>query len=107
MQGLGLVCVAVYQRALKLLYVDELLEAVKQEFATTQYKAKQYDYPKFEASFKRMLAEAEARADAAVKDRASARSMQGKKVRNRAGFLAFGYKSWGSIKSKRWDRGKS
>ena len=39
-QGLGLVFVAVYQRALKLLYVDELLERVKQEFAQ-QYKPDQ------------------------------------------------------------------
>jgi Signal recognition particle, alpha subunit, N-terminal len=72
--------VAVYQRALKLLYVDDLLEAVKQEFATSQYKAKQYDYPKFEASFKRLLAEAEARADATLRDRSNTRGFQGKKV---------------------------
>ena len=32
MQGLGLVFVAVYQRALKLLYVDDLLERVKENF---------------------------------------------------------------------------
>ena len=32
-QGLGLVFVAVYQRALKLLYVDALLERLKAEFA--------------------------------------------------------------------------
>lgn len=40
LQGLGLVFVAVYQRALKLLYVDELLERVKLEFAE-QYKPDQ------------------------------------------------------------------
>lgn len=40
LQGLGLVFVAVYQRALKLLYVDELLERVKREFAQ-QYKPDQ------------------------------------------------------------------
>ncbi len=39
-QGLGLVFVAIYQRALKLLYVDELLERVKQEFSQ-QYKPDQ------------------------------------------------------------------
>ena len=32
LQGLGLVFVAVYQRALKLLYVDDLLERVKEDF---------------------------------------------------------------------------
>lgn len=40
LQGLGLVFVAVYQRALKLLYVDELLERVKHEFSL-QYKPDQ------------------------------------------------------------------
>lgn len=40
LQGLGLVFVAVYQRALKLLYVDELLERVKHEFVQ-QYKPDQ------------------------------------------------------------------
>lgn len=40
LQGLGLVFVAVYQKALKLLYVDELLERVKHEFAQ-QYKPDQ------------------------------------------------------------------
>lgn len=79
-QGLGLVFVAVYQRALKLLYVDNLLEAVKQEFADSYFKPKQYDYPKFEATYKRLLAEAEARADAALRDRSNARAFQGKKV---------------------------
>eukprot|EP00884_Botryococcus_braunii_P015301 jgi/Botrbrau1/2454/Bobra.0226s0013.1 len=83
--GLGLVFVAVYQRALKLLYVDDLLEAVKQEFATSQFKLKQYDYPKFDASFKRILAEAEARADATLRDRSSARGFQGKKGGERQG----------------------
>ena len=39
-QGLGLVFVAVYQRALKLLYVDELLQRVKQDFAK-QYQPDQ------------------------------------------------------------------
>lgn len=79
-QGLGLVFVAVYQRALKLLYVDNLLEAVKQEFADSYFKPKQYDYPKFEATYMRLLAEAEARADAALRDRSNARAFQGKKV---------------------------
>jgi Signal recognition particle, alpha subunit, N-terminal len=37
MQGLGLVFVAVYQKALKLLYVDELLEGVKAAFTVRHY----------------------------------------------------------------------
>lgn len=32
--GLGLVFVAVYQKTLSLMYVDELLQSVKQEFAS-------------------------------------------------------------------------
>lgn len=60
--GLGLVFVAVYQRALKLLYVDELLERVKQEFSH-QYKPDQFKYKAFEESFQQMLKDAESSAD--------------------------------------------
>ena len=51
MQGLGLVFVAVYQRALKLLYVDALLERVRADFAK-QYTPKRYDYANFEELFR-------------------------------------------------------
>ena len=44
LQGLGLVFVAVYQRTLKLLYIDQLLAGVKDAFAV-QYKPKCFDYP--------------------------------------------------------------
>lgn len=37
-QGLGLVFVAVYQKALSLLYVDELLQLVKQEFTAHHFR---------------------------------------------------------------------
>lgn len=37
-QGLGLVFVAVYQKALSLMYVDELLYLVKQDFTAHYYK---------------------------------------------------------------------
>lgn len=60
--GLGLVFVAVYQRALKLLYVDELLQRVKQEFSQ-QYKPDQFKYKAFEESFRQMLKDAENSAD--------------------------------------------
>ncbi|KAL3151898.1 hypothetical protein ABBQ38_012859 [Trebouxia sp. C0009 RCD-2024] len=60
--GLGLVFVAVYQRALQLLYVDELLERVKHEFAQ-QYKPDQFKYKSFEDSFRHMLKDAENSAD--------------------------------------------
>lgn len=43
LQGLGLVFVAVYQKTLSLLYVDELLQRVKAEFAV-EYKPHVYSY---------------------------------------------------------------
>ncbi|CAL8472252.1 g11794 [Coccomyxa elongata] len=61
--GLGLVFVAVYQRALKLLYVDDLLERMKAEFPK-HYQPKCYDYPAFTDSFEKARAELEAAADA-------------------------------------------
>ncbi|KAK9832611.1 hypothetical protein WJX81_003505 [Elliptochloris bilobata] len=57
--GLGLVFVAVYQRALKLLYVDALLERLKAEFAE-QYQPRVLEYPAFADSFAAALADAEA-----------------------------------------------
>lgn len=50
LQGLGLVFVAVYQKALKLLYVDELLERVNKSFAP-RYKPGCFEYPEFDATF--------------------------------------------------------
>ncbi len=55
---------AVYQRALKLLYVDELLARMKAEFPA-HYKPKHYDYPAFTDAFERARAELEASAEAA------------------------------------------
>ena len=43
--------VAVYQRALKLLYVDALLQRVRADFAQ-QYAPKRYDYASFEELFR-------------------------------------------------------
>jgi signal recognition particle receptor subunit alpha len=83
--ALGLVFVAVYQRALKLLYVDDLLERVKQEFAV-HYKPNVYDYKQFEKTFQRLLKEAE---DTAVLDnqppKQGARSKQVAQRRSGAG----------------------
>eukprot|EP00243_Klebsormidium_subtile_P009562 TRINITY_DN481_c0_g2_i1.p1 TRINITY_DN481_c0_g2~~TRINITY_DN481_c0_g2_i1.p1 ORF type:complete len:634 (+),score=210.96 TRINITY_DN481_c0_g2_i1:112-2013(+) len=59
---LGLVFVAVYQRILQLLYVEELLAAVKAEFAPI-YKEGKYSYKGFDDKFQRMLQAAEARAE--------------------------------------------
>lgn len=62
--GLGLVFVAVYQKALKLLYVDELLERVNKAFAP-RYKPGVFEYPEFDATFQRLLKDCEEKAEAA------------------------------------------
>lgn len=59
---LGLVFVAVYQRMLHLLYVDELLDKVKHEFAEI-YNPKRTVYTDFDDTFRQLLKESEARAE--------------------------------------------
>lgn len=58
---LGLVFVAVYQRILQLLYVDDLLSCVKNEFSVV-YDPARYTYPTFNDTFNQLLREAEERA---------------------------------------------
>ncbi|KAK7329922.1 hypothetical protein VNO77_24104 [Canavalia gladiata] len=59
---LGLVFVAVYQRILHLLYVDDLLAAVKREFSRL-YHPKKTIYRDFDEIFNQLKIEAEARAE--------------------------------------------
>lgn len=59
---LGLVFVAVYQRILHLLYVDDLLSMVKQEFSEI-YDPKRTSYNDFDDIFQQLKKEAEARAE--------------------------------------------
>ncbi|XP_030478910.1 uncharacterized protein LOC115695944 [Cannabis sativa] len=59
---LDLVFVAVYQRILHLLYVDELLSMVKREFAEI-YDPKRTVYNDFDETFRQLRKEAEARAE--------------------------------------------
>ncbi|CAN0870423.1 Signal recognition particle receptor subunit alpha homolog [Linum grandiflorum] len=59
---LGLVFVAVYQRILRLLYVDELLAMMKREFCEI-YDPKRVDYNDFDETFRQLRKEAEARAE--------------------------------------------
>ena len=59
---LGLVFVAVYQRILHLLYVDDLLSAVRREFAQI-YDPKRTSYNEFDEIFRQLQQEAEARAE--------------------------------------------
>ncbi|KAJ9162957.1 hypothetical protein P3X46_022687 [Hevea brasiliensis] len=59
---LGLVFVAVYQRILHLLYVDELLAMAKREFSEI-YDPKRMNYNDFDETFRQLRKEAEARAE--------------------------------------------
>ncbi|KAA8522860.1 hypothetical protein F0562_009283 [Nyssa sinensis] len=59
---LGLVFVAVYQRILHLLYVDDLLAMVKREFSEI-YDPKRMVYNDFDDIFRQLRKEAEARAE--------------------------------------------
>ncbi|GAB4818620.1 hypothetical protein N2152v2_005666 [Parachlorella kessleri] len=74
--GLGLVFVAVYQKALKLLYVDELLERVRKEFSP-RYKPNCYEYKDFDATFQRIIKGCEERAEAARRPLPGSQSANG------------------------------
>lgn len=69
-QGLGLVFVAVYQKTLSLLYVDDLLKMVKEAFAK-DYSPNSYCYDPFTSKFDKILRDCEARADAARRNAAA------------------------------------
>ena len=58
--------VAVYQSALKLMYVDKLLQRIKNIFAE-QYSPKKFSYVDFEGHFKRELEKAEQIPDTRLK----------------------------------------
>ncbi|EHA8592600.1 signal recognition particle receptor subunit alpha [Cocos nucifera] len=77
---LGLVFVAVYQRILHLLYVDDLLAAVRREFSQI-YDPKRTAYDEFDEIFRQLQKEAEARAEEMRKSKQSNRAplMAGKK----------------------------
>eukprot|EP00210_Caulerpa_lentillifera_P001545 g1483.t1 len=60
--GLGLVFVAVYQKALSLLYVEALLQRVKSEFEVV-YRVEVAEYAEFEDTFRRVLKSCETKAD--------------------------------------------
>ncbi|XP_068643771.1 uncharacterized protein [Aristolochia californica] len=71
---LGLVFVAVYQRMLHLLYVDDLLTMVKHEFSQL-YNPKRVVYDDFDETFRQLRKEAEARAEEIRKSKQAARSV--------------------------------
>nr|XP_010908801.1 signal recognition particle receptor subunit alpha [Elaeis guineensis] len=70
---LGLVFVAVYQRFLHLLYVDDLLAAVRREFSQI-YDPKRTAYDEFDEIFRQLQKEAEARAEEMRKSKQSNRA---------------------------------
>jgi len=80
---LGLVFVAVYQRMLHLLYVDDLLAAVRKEFSQIYDPKRGVSYDEFGEMFRQLHLEAEARAEAMKKSRQntlpSSRAAGGKK----------------------------
>ncbi|KVI11723.1 AAA+ ATPase domain-containing protein [Cynara cardunculus var. scolymus] len=65
---LGLVFVAVYQKILHLLYVDDLLAMVKREFSEI-YDPKRMVYDDFDETFRQLRKEAEARAEVIKKSK--------------------------------------
>uniref|UniRef100_A0A1D2AFE9 SRP54-type proteins GTP-binding domain-containing protein n=2 Tax=Auxenochlorella protothecoides TaxID=3075 RepID=A0A1D2AFE9_AUXPR len=69
--ALGIVFVAVYQKALKLAYVDELLGKVNASFSP-RYQPAKFSYADFEPTFKRLLRESEERADQRARSGAGA-----------------------------------
>ncbi|XP_062209534.1 uncharacterized protein LOC133911345 [Phragmites australis] len=100
---LGLVFVAVYQRMLHLLYVDDLLAAVRKEFSQI-YDPKRTNYDDFSDIFRQLHLEAEARAEDMNKSKqavlsrplpAASQKIGGRKVR---GGPAAGGKKGGSGK---------
>lgn len=74
---LGLVFVAVYQRILHLLYVEDLLAMVKHEFSEI-YDPKRMDYSDFDETFRQLKKEAEARSE----DLKKSKQMVGKPINN-------------------------
>ncbi|KAG5243740.1 signal recognition particle receptor alpha family protein [Salix suchowensis] len=82
---LGLVFVAVYQRILHLLYVDELLAMVKHEFSQI-YDPKRVEYFDFDETFRQLRKEAEARAEELKKVKPVGKSVNdGRKLVNKKG----------------------
>ncbi|KAF5749507.1 signal recognition particle receptor subunit alpha-like isoform X1 [Tripterygium wilfordii] len=75
---LGLVFVAVYQRILQLLYVDDLLAMVKREFSEI-YDPKRTVYNDFDETFRQLKKEAEARAEESRKSKQASKPLNGGK----------------------------
>ncbi|KAJ0262986.1 hypothetical protein HA466_0034300 [Hirschfeldia incana] len=73
---LGLVFVAVYQKILQLLYVDDLLSMVKQSFSEI-YDPKRMSYDDFDETFRQLRLEAEARGEEMKRTKQVAKPLNG------------------------------
>jgi signal recognition particle receptor subunit alpha len=85
---LGLVFVAVYQRILHLLYVDDLLASVRREFSAV-YDPKCTVYDDFDETFRQLQKEAEARVEEMKKLKQSGRTLPVQTKKAGAGQRAF------------------
>jgi signal recognition particle receptor subunit alpha len=81
------VFVAVYQKSLSLLYVEELLSLVKEEFVAL-YSPSTTDYSSFKLPFDRLLRECEARADKAKRGEPLSKKPQAAAVAKTSGAAA-------------------
>ncbi|MBA0821038.1 hypothetical protein Goarm_017918 [Gossypium armourianum] len=80
---LGLVFVAVYQRILHLLYVDDLLALVRREFSEI-YDPKKTVYNDFDETFRQLRMEAEARAEELKKSKQMVKPVNNSKKQGQA-----------------------
>ncbi|XP_034700099.1 signal recognition particle receptor subunit alpha homolog [Vitis riparia] len=85
---LGLVFVAVYQRILHLLYVDDLLAMLKREFSVI-YDPKRTAYDDFDETFRQLRMEAEARAEELKKSKPVAKPVNNSKKQGQVQKVGF------------------
>lgn len=85
---LGLVFVAVYQRILHLLYVDDLLAMLKREFSVI-YDPKRTAYEDFDETFRQLRMEAEARAEELKKSKPVAKPVNNSKKQGQVQKVGF------------------
>nr|GMD26818.1 signal recognition particle receptor subunit alpha-like [Ipomoea batatas] len=100
---LGLVFVAVYQRILHLLYVDDLLTMVKKEFSKI-YDPKRTLYNDFDDIFQQLRKEAEARVEEMKKTKQAGKPMKNSLVKKQ-GQVQRGMFDGGNKKSESGDDG--
>ncbi|CAA0821092.1 signal recognition particle receptor alpha subunit family protein [Striga hermonthica] len=102
---LGLVFVAVYQRILHLLYVDDLLAMVKKEFSDI-YDPKRTSYANFDDIFQQLKKEAEARAEEMKKSKQVAKPSNNNNLGRKQARVANGMFDGGNQKKNGNESGK-